>query len=87
MVVLTIASLLSFFSNEHKSVSRGEDHIKSKHVESLGASQGILKGQVHASMKKAMKPSKHLLPKLILRLLRQGCGLTSQVFLELPLMD
>ena len=25
--------------------------------------------------------------KVILKLLRRGCGLTSQVFLELPLMD
>ena len=43
---------ISTFENENKSVSRGENHFKSNHVESLGASQGVLKGQVHASMKK-----------------------------------
>ena len=58
MAVLTTASLLSFFENENKSVSRGEHHFKSNHVESFSgatsdsASQGVLKGQVHASMKK-----------------------------------
>ena len=52
MAVLTIASLLSFFENENKSISRGENHFKSSHEESFRASQGVLKGQVHASMKK-----------------------------------
>ena len=49
---VTIASLLSFFENENKSVSRGQFHFKSNHVESFSASQGVFKGQVHASMKK-----------------------------------
>ena len=49
---VTIASLLSFFENENKSVLRGEYHFKSKYVESFSASQGVFKGQVHASMKK-----------------------------------
>ena len=50
--VLTISSLLSFFENEKKSVSMGENHFKSNHAESFSFSQGVLKGQVHASMKK-----------------------------------
>ena len=41
----------------------------------------------HEESQMRLKPSKHLLPKLILKLLRRGCGLTSQAFLELPLMD
>ena len=49
---MTIASLLSFFENENKSVLRGEYRFKSKYVESFSASQGVFKGQVHASMKK-----------------------------------
>jgi len=51
MAVLAIASELSFFENENKSVSRGENHFKANHVESFNASQGILKGQAHASMR------------------------------------
>ena len=42
----------SFFENNKKSVPRGENHLKSNHVESFSASQGVLKGQVHATMKK-----------------------------------
>ena len=49
---MTTSSLLSLFENDNKSVSRGENHFKSNHVESFSASQGVLKGQVHASMKK-----------------------------------
>ena len=52
MAVLTIASLLSFFENENKSVSCGENHFKSNNMESFSASQGVLKGQVHANIKK-----------------------------------
>jgi len=52
MAVLPISSLLSFFENENKSVSRGENHFKSNHVESFNVIQGVLKGQVHTSMKK-----------------------------------
>ena len=52
MAVLTVASLLSLFENENKSVSRGENHFKSNHVESFSASQDVLNGQVNASMKK-----------------------------------
>ena len=49
---VTIASLLSFFENENKSVSRGEYHFKSNNVESFSASQVVFKGQVHASLEK-----------------------------------
>ena len=49
---VTIASLLSFFENENKSLSRGEYHFRSNNVESFSASQGVFKGQVHISMKK-----------------------------------
>ena len=52
--VVAIASLLSFFENENKTVSRGEYHFKSDNVESFSASQGVFKGQVHASMKKVV---------------------------------
>ena len=51
---VAIASLLSFFENENKTVSRGEYHFKSDNVESFSASQGVFKGQVHASMKKVV---------------------------------
>ena len=40
--------------NENKTVSRGEYHFKSDNVESFSASQGVFKGQVHASMKKVV---------------------------------
>ena len=46
MAVVKMATLLSFFENENKSVSRGENHFKSNHVESSSASQDVLKGQV-----------------------------------------
>ena len=46
-----MATLLSFFENENKSVSRGENHF-TFHVESFSASQDVLKGQVYAGMKK-----------------------------------
>ena len=49
---VTITSLLSFFENENKSVSRGEYHFKSNNVESFSASQGVFKRPVHPSMKK-----------------------------------
>ena len=49
---VTIASLLSCFENENKSVLRGGYRFKSNNVESFSARQGVFKGQVHASMKK-----------------------------------
>ncbi|KAL9987371.1 hypothetical protein ACROYT_G001665 [Oculina patagonica] len=51
MSALSIASLISFFADEQKSVKKGENHYKSGHVESFTYNQGILRGGVHASMK------------------------------------
>lgn len=51
MASLPISSLLSFFSDEEKSVKRGENHYQSGQVESFTYLQGVLRGEVHASMK------------------------------------
>ena len=52
MASLSIASLLSFFSEETKSIKKGENHYKSEHVEAFTYQQGVLRGEEHASMKK-----------------------------------
>ncbi|XP_068712765.1 uncharacterized protein [Montipora foliosa] len=52
MAPLSILSLVSFFSDEQKSLTRGKNHYKSNHIESSTYSDGIIGGQVHASMKK-----------------------------------
>ena len=52
MATLSIASLLSFFSDEKKSIKKGENHFHSDHVEAFNYQQGVLRGEVHASMKK-----------------------------------
>jgi len=52
MAVLSITALYNFFQDEHKSISRGENHFKSGHVQSFNFEQGILRGQILASMKK-----------------------------------
>ena len=52
MASLSIASLISFFSEEKKSIRKGENHYKSDHVESLSYQQVVLLGEVNASMKK-----------------------------------
>ena len=52
MAALSISSLVSFFSDEQKSLTRGENHYKSNHIESFTYSDGIIRGEVHASMKK-----------------------------------
>ena len=52
MASLSIASLVTFFSEEKKSIERGENHFKSDHIESFDYQQGVLRGEVHASMKK-----------------------------------
>lgn len=52
MVSLTIASLLSLFTEEKKSTERGENHYKHDHIESVTYKEGVLRGEVHASMKK-----------------------------------
>ena len=51
MSMLSIVSLISFFADEQKSIKKGENHYKSGHVESFSYNQGILRGDVHASMK------------------------------------
>ena len=50
MATLSIASLLSFFSEEKKSIQKGEN--RSDHEEAFSYQQGILRGEVHAIMKK-----------------------------------
>ena len=52
MATLSIASLLCYFSDEKKSIKKGENHYKSNHVESFSYHGGILRGEVQASMKK-----------------------------------
>ena len=52
MASLTIASLLSFFAEEKKSIERGKNHYKSDHIELVTYKEGVLRGEVHASMKK-----------------------------------
>ena len=51
MSVHSIVSLISFFGEEQKSIRKGENHYKSGHVESFTYSEGILRGDVHASMR------------------------------------
>lgn len=51
MATLSIASLLSFFLEEKKSIKKGENHFKSDHIEAFTYQQGVLRGEVHASMK------------------------------------
>ena len=48
---ISIVSLISFFGEEQKSIRKGENHYKSGHVESFTYSEGILRGDVHASMR------------------------------------
>ena len=52
MAPLSISSLVSFFSDELKSLTRGENHYKCNDIESFTYSDGIIRGEVHASMKK-----------------------------------
>ena len=44
--------LLLIFQSESKSISRGENHFKSNHIDSYSYMPGILRGKVQASMKK-----------------------------------
>ena len=48
---IMISALTSFFSDEPKSINRGENSYKSGHIESFRYSDGIIRGSVHASMK------------------------------------
>ena len=52
MAALSITSLVSFFGNEQKSLTRGENLYKSNHVESFAYSDGMIRGEIDASMKK-----------------------------------
>jgi len=52
MASLSIVSLLSFFSAETKSIKKGENHYISEHVEAFTYQKGVLRGEVHAGMKK-----------------------------------
>ena len=51
MATLSIASLLSFFLEEKKSIKKAENHFRSDHIEAFTYQQGFLRGEVHASMK------------------------------------
>ena len=42
MAALSISSLASFLADEQKSLTRGENHYKSNHVESFSYSDGII---------------------------------------------
>ena len=46
IATLSIASLLSFFSEEKKSIQKGENHYKSDHIEAFSYQQGILRGVI-----------------------------------------
>ena len=51
MAVLSIPALLFFFSDNQKSIKRGENHYKSNHIETFVYDQNYIMGKVHASMK------------------------------------
>ena len=40
-----------FFADETISINRGENHYNSKHVECFEYADGVMRGNVHASMK------------------------------------
>ena len=51
MASLSITALSNFFSEERKSICKGENHYKSDHVKSFFYNAGAIRGQVKASMK------------------------------------
>ena len=51
MASLSIVSLVSSFDGEDKLIARGENHVKSGHVEAFSYSAGVLRGEIYASMK------------------------------------
>eukprot|EP00795_Rhopilema_esculentum_P002504 gene2504-699_t len=51
MAAITISALTACFSDEPKSIQRGENHFRSDHIESFYYSDGVIRGSVHASMK------------------------------------
>ncbi|KAK2556277.1 hypothetical protein P5673_021911 [Acropora cervicornis] len=52
MAAFTIASLVSFFAEEKRSITRGKNHYRSDHLEIFAYADGVIRGTVHASMKK-----------------------------------
>ena len=53
MAAVTIAALVYLFAEEKRSIERGEDHYRSDHAESFAYVGVVIKGTVHASMKKS----------------------------------
>jgi hypothetical protein len=53
MAVISIGSIVSFFSGEEKLIIRGENAVQSNHVMYFlfDSTTGIMKGKVQASMK------------------------------------
>ena len=51
MAAMSISAQASLFADEPKSINRGENHYNSKHVESFEYADGVMRGNVHASMK------------------------------------
>lgn len=51
MAALSITSFAKYFSDEPKSLNRGENHYQSGHVLSFCYCDGIIRGSVQASMK------------------------------------
>ena len=51
MAAVTIGSLVSFFAEKKRSITRGENHYRSDHIESFVYADGVIRGTVHASMK------------------------------------
>ena len=47
----SITSLMSFFKEDRKSTDRGENLVKSDHVEAFSYSSGVIRGKIQASMK------------------------------------
>lgn len=51
MAAISISTLATFFSDEPKSINRGENHYKSNHIEEFNYRKGVLTGKIKASMK------------------------------------
>ena len=68
-MAFSISSLWAIFEGNLKSISRGENHYKSGHVDYVTYAEGVLKRKVHASMKDKVYSVKvslyHFWPKLI----------------------
>lgn len=50
MAAMSISALASFFADALKSISHGENHNNSKHAASFEYTEGVMRGNVHASM-------------------------------------